>query len=261
MKTTSHGQTHAGLVRDNNEDTFVLMPDQGLFVVADGMAGHRSGELASAICVKTMQRFFESPELEPVLLKQLARLRLAGSRPPDMAFHQFKLLRGLEESNAHIFQTAQENPQYETMGTTVVAVLLYGRTVFFAHVGDSRIYRWRNGTLEQMTADHSLLNEYLRLNLISAEEAETFPMKNVIVRALGLKEHEEVDVGRSAAERGDWWMLCSDGLSDLVKLEQMAEAFSGTDDPAEVTRRLEELALAAGGLDNVTSVVVRIEDF
>lgn len=260
MKLTYHGQTHPGLVRDNNEDAFASRPDFGLYVVADGMAGHRYGELASAICVKTMERFFESRDLEIPLKKQIARLRLAGQAPMDRPFHEFKLQRSIEEANAHIFKTAQENPEYETMGTTVVALLVYGRTIFYAHVGDSRIYRLHNGVFEQVTSDHSLLNEYLRLNLITQEEAANFPMKNVIVRALGLGEQVEVDVARLQGDPGDWWLLCTDGLSDLISDEQMGDVLKNCETPEEATARLEAKALEAGGLDNVTSLVVRIEE-
>ncbi len=260
MKLRAYGQTHPGLERDNNEDALLVNVEAGLFVVADGMAGHRYGELASAICVDTLKRFFETDKLDNPLKKHLARAKLQGQVPQNMPYQQFKLKSAIEEGNRAIFETATKNPEFETMGTTVVGAIIVGKSIFLAHVGDSRIYRFRRGQLEQVTHDHSLLNEYLKLNLLSPEEAEAFPMKNVIVRALGLADHVEVELGKRTAQKGDRLMLCSDGLSDLVKDEKIAEVFEKGEEPRIQVETLIQLALDAGGLDNVTVLVAEVED-
>jgi serine/threonine protein phosphatase PrpC len=251
-------ETHPGYVRSNNEDAHLLLGHLGLVVVADGMAGHRYGELASAIAVKTVRKFYESEELDHLLRKQFRRSKEADLVSRGLPFEQFKLQRALEEANVAIVAAAVRNPQYETMGTTIVAAVVSDRSLFVAHVGDSRIYRFRRGKLAQLTHDHSLLNEYLRMNFIRPEDAASFPLKNVIVRALGLQENVVVDTAMKTAREGDFLLLCSDGLSDLVADDDIASAFEQEDDPGVIARHLIDMALDAGGLDNITVAVARI---
>lgn len=260
MKLLTHAETHPGFVRTNNEDANLLLGHLGLVVVADGMAGHRYGELASAIAVKTMRKFYESDELNLLLRQQFKRAKRAALVPRSFPFEQYKLQRSLEEANVAIHVAAERNPQYESMGTTIVAAMVADRSLFVAHVGDSRIYRYRRGKLKQLTEDHSLLNEYIRMNFLRPEDAASFPLKNVIVRALGLQEKVEVDTAMKTVRDGDLIMLCSDGLSDLVQDAAIAAVFDGEEDPEALARHLVDLALDAGGLDNVTVAVVRIEE-
>jgi len=222
------------------------------------MAGHRYGELASSISIKTVRKFYESEDLNRLLRQQFKRAKRAALVPRNFPFQQYKLQRALEEANVAIHVAAERNPQYETMGTTIVAAVVAEHSLFVGHVGDSRIYRYRRGKLQQLTEDHSLLNEYLRMNFIRPEDIASFPLKNVIVRALGLQEKVEVDTAKKTARDGDLIMLCSDGLSDLVDEEDIASAFSGEEEPEALARRLVDMALDAGGLDNVTVAVARI---
>lgn len=260
MKLAAYGETHPGYVRPTNEDAFLLMPESGLFVVADGMAGHKFGELASSICVNTIQQFYRSKKLNRVLSHQFALAKRAGLIPRNQPYDLFKLRRSVEEANSSIFLTSKRNPQYETMGTTVVAAVFAGKSMYLAHVGDSRIYRNRNGKLEQLTRDHSLLNEYLRMNFISQEEARSFPLRNVIMRALGLSEQVQVEVAGKVCRDGDVVLLCSDGLTDLVRDEEIEKLMGNEKEPQAIAHGLLEAALAAGGLDNITVLVVRVEE-
>jgi len=245
-------------LRNNNEDAYLLLPENGLFVVADGMAGHRYGELASAIAVNTIRRFYQSKELDRLLTAQFKRAKQAGLEQRSVSYEQFKLKRSVEEANLAIYNTARRNPQYETMGTTLVALLLAGKAAFLAHVGDSRIYRMRGSTIQQVTHDHSLLNEYIKMDLLKKEDAASFPMKNVIVRALGLSESVEVEVSRRSCRPGDVFLLCTDGLSDLVNEETMVSALTSTSDGPGRVDALIHHALNAGGVDNVTALVVDV---
>lgn len=260
MRLVTHAETHPGYVRTNNEDAHLLLGHLGLIVVADGMAGHEYGELASSIAVKTVREFYQSEELHRLLRQQLSRAKRASLVPRNLPFEQYKLQRALEEANVAIYTAAVRNPQYESMGTTIVATVVSESSLFVGHVGDSRIYRFRRGQLEQLTSDHSLLNEYLERNFIRPEDAASFPMKNVIVRALGLHDKVEVDTATKSAREGDLLMLCSDGLSDLVEEADIAAAFAGEEEPEVLARRLVDMALDAGGLDNVTVAVARIEE-
>lgn len=258
MSWVGRAATHPGYLRNNNEDAHLLLPEKGLFVVADGMAGHRYGELASAIAVNTMRRFFLSDELDRLLVAQFRRAKQAGMEGRQTPYEQFKLRRSIEEANLAIYNTSKRNPQYETMGTTLVAVLACGKNAFVAHVGDSRVYRVRGRALQQVTEDHSLLNEYIRMNVVKKEDAATFPMKNVIVRALGLSDSVEVDVSRRTCKTGDMYLLCTDGLSDLVPPQAMEEILTGVADLDGRVDSLIQKALQAGGVDNVTAMVVDI---
>jgi protein phosphatase len=224
------------------------------------MAGHRYGELASAIAVNTMRRFYLSKELDRLLSAQFKRAKQAGLEARTVSYEQFKLKRSVEEANLAIFNTSRRNPQYETMGTTLVALLLAGKQAYLAHVGDSRIYRMRGSSLQQVTEDHSLLNEYIRMNLVKKEDAATFPMKNVIVRALGLSETVDVEVARRSCRGGDMFLLCSDGLSDMVTETSIGETLSGVPDCAARVDALIHSALNAGGVDNVTALVVDVQE-
>jgi len=260
MNLVAHGETHPGYVRTNNEDALLLLPQRGLIVVADGMAGHRFGELASAIAINTIRRFYLSDELNELLVAQFKRAKKANLEPKNAPFELFKLRRALEEANLAIFNTARRNPQYETMGTTIVAAVFGEKSLYLAHVGDSRIYRLRGGKLKQLTSDHSLLNEYIRLEYVSAEDADTFPLKNVIVRALGLQEQVTVEAAIKTARSNDYLVLCTDGLSDLVSAEEIAEGLLGHDEPKLQVKDLIERALRAGGVDNITVAVVKLAE-
>ena len=260
MSLVGRAETHPGYLRSNNEDAHLLYPERDLFVVADGMAGHRFGELASAISINTMRRFYSSSELDRLLEAQFRRAKKARLEPKNHPYEQFKLRRSIEEANLAIFNTAKRNPQYETMGTTLVAASFCGKNVYVAHVGDSRMYRLRDGRMSQLTEDHSLLNEYLRMNYIQKEEVASFPMKNVIVRALGLSDFVEVDVSRKTVRGGDVFLLCTDGLTDLVPDDEIQTGLQAIADGKGDVSGLIQMGLDAGGVDNITALVVQITE-
>lgn len=250
------GLTDTGRVREHNEDTWLCMPDIGLVAVADGMGGHASGDVASRLAVTVIEESFaaeEEPERRGFLDGLLRRNRPGPANRIEGA---------LARANEQILQTAESRPELKGMGTTIVAMQLPpgSRSIHWAHVGDSRIYNLHAGVLRQLTSDHSLLNEYLRLGLLQPEQAAGFPYKNIIVRALGLSPGVEIDVGSEAVEPGDRFLLCSDGLSDLVPDDHLRAVLLTEPDPQQASATLVEMALDAGGLDNVTAVVADVRE-
>ncbi|MED4957152.1 MULTISPECIES: Stp1/IreP family PP2C-type Ser/Thr phosphatase [Paenibacillus] len=228
-----------GRVRSVNEDcTWVDRLEQGytLGVVADGMGGHQAGDVASSLAVETITR------------------DLAGL-PGGLSVRDFgeELRKAILHANEVVFRKASEHEEYRNMGTTVVAVLLAGRDGMVGHIGDSRAYKYRHGEIVQLTDDHSLVNELLKSNQISAEEANVHPHRNVVTRALGTDEQVDVDMNRVTLEPGEILLLCSDGLSNYVTPEQMTLTL-GLDDLALHDRadRLLQMALHAGGDDNIS---------
>jgi protein phosphatase len=159
-----------------------------------------------------------------------------------------------------VFRLAQQHENLRDMGTTVVATVINGARMHVANVGDSRMYRLRGTKLTQLTEDHSLLNEYIRMNLLQPEEIETFPYKNVIVRALGLQEAVAVDIFAFDVRKGDQFLLCSDGLTDLVRDNEIRAMLAASPTAASACHRLTELAKMRGGHDNITTVVVRVHE-
>lgn len=211
-----------GRVRSVNEDcTWVDRLEQGytLGVVADGMGGHQAGDVASSLAVETITR------------------DLAGL-PGGLSVRDFgeELRKAILHANEVVFRKASEHEEYRNMGTTVVAVLLAGRDGMVGHIGDSRAYKYRRGEIVQLTDDHSLVNELLKSNQISAEEANVHPHRNVVTRALGTDEQVDVDMNRVTLEPGEILLLCSDGLSNYVTPEQMTLTL-GLDDLALRSRR------------------------
>lgn len=248
MRITSCGITDVGLKRGHNEDNYLINEELNLFVVADGMGGHAGGEYASAIAVNTVEEIVTSMEVEGPG---------GGDDPVEITRH--KLIHAIRLAGRRIFEKAREQPEYHGMGTTAVVVLVDGGNAFVAHVGDSRVYLIRDGQIEQVTEDHSLIAEKIRHGLITPEEAKNHRMRNVITRSLGYQEDVEVDLTIRALRRGDQYLLCSDGLSGHVADEEMADLLTRFG-PQEAARRLIELACERGGEDNITTVIARVEE-
>ncbi|MDH5785975.1 MAG: Stp1/IreP family PP2C-type Ser/Thr phosphatase [Chromatiales bacterium] len=227
------GLTDTGRVREHNEDAIAWNAEQGWAVVADGMGGHHAGEVASAIAVETIGE----------MLRQ--------SRASQM------LQRAIEQANLQIYAHATSDPEIHTMGTTVVALALEEGRLHYAHVGDSRLYRLRDGELTQLTRDHSLVQELVDEGMLEAEQARNSPQKNVITRALGLDSGVAVDLGDEAVVDDDCYLLCSDGLSNYLMDEEIATLLAGDALP-EVVRALVDAANERGGDDNISVIVVRI---
>ena len=258
LTATSHVITDVGKVRQNNEDNFLVLDNARLFVVADGMGGHANGEIASRICVDAIAEAYSNNTFRETVRERYRKLRKdEGYNKP---FAQYELTSAVEYSNYAIYQTASRDPGLRDMGTTVVCMQLVGQRVYLSSVGDSRIYRWRDGKLAQLTEDHSLANEYVKLRLLKLEDVSRFPYKNVIVRALGLGEHVEVDTLWRRARGGDRYMLCSDGLSDLVADPEVEQIMARADGPQQASRELVDIALAYGGVDNVTVLSVWVDE-
>ena len=252
-KIRSIALTDTGKVREHNEDTIGEEPDIGLFVLADGMGGYNAGEVASGIAVKTIMNLVR----EAYSVQDLQGVdRETGLMRPSIILRD-AILR----ANKIIHQTSKTQPQCEGMGTTVVAVLFYNNRVITAHVGDSRIYRLRSDRFEQLTLDHSLLQELVDRGFYSQEEAARSTNKNYVTRALGVEPSVEVEVREHPVQRGDHYVLCSDGLSDMVEDEDIHLTISTFNDNLEtVAKQLVQLSNEHGGRDNISVVVMQVID-
>jgi serine/threonine protein phosphatase PrpC len=247
------GETDTGKVREHNEDTIALDPDIGLLVLADGMGGYNAGEVASGIAVKTIVNLVR----EAVEREDLA----ASDALTGLSRRSIVLRDAIQRANKIIYQTARTQPQCEGMGTTVVAALFHDDHVTIAHVGDSRLYRLRAGRFEQMTLDHSLLQELVDRGFYSPEEAQRAANKNYVTRALGVEPSVEVGLREESVEKGDHYMLCSDGLSDMVEdadIHLTINTFG--DNLGSVAKHLIQLANDNGGRDNISVLLAQVLD-
>ena len=252
MRVRFSGDTNVGLKRNHNEDSLHLPSEDGLALVADGMGGHASGEIASQMAVETVVEFFKSTQ-DDYQITWPFKL----DRP--YRYDTNRLVTAIKLANVRIYEAAQREAQYRGMGTTLVGALFLDDQVLIGHVGDSRVYRMRDGRLDQITEDHSLLNDYIKMKKLSTEEIANFPHKNVIVRALGMKDTVQVDVHNEAPRVGDVYLLCTDGLSGMITDQDISQALAGEGDLEKATEHLIEAANRAGGADNITVVLARVE--
>lgn len=267
MRILSCGITDVGLKRGHNEDNYLINEELNLFVVADGMGGHAGGEYASAICVNTVEEVVLSLETNgteggvegPMINGRVSNPDPIGESDDPNEVSREKLRYAIQLAGRRIFSKAQDLPEYHGMGTTAVALLVENGNAIIAHVGDSRVYTVRNGKAEQVTDDHSLVYQKVKEGLLTPEQAKTHRMRNVITRSLGYQEDVEVDVQVRAVRRGDRFMLCSDGLSGHVELDEIGTVLDASS-PQEAARRLIEMACERGGEDNITCVVARIDE-
>ncbi len=243
--------SHTGRVRQHNEDSTAYNIDIGLAVLADGMGGYRAGEVASAMATTTIYRETRAA------LETLVR----GQTDQASGYHYESLVMrdAIATANEIIFRAAREAPEFNGMGTTAVASLFYDNRVTIAHVGDSRGYRWRGGKLEQLTLDHTVVQEYLNSGLYTPEQARASTDKNLVTRALGISADVEVDLGEYKVQAQDIYLLCSDGLTDLVDDAVIAATFEKANQSLNQTAlRLVELANRKGGTDNISIILARI---
>ena len=252
MRVRFSGETNVGMKREHNEDAYYLPQSERLAIVADGMGGHASGEVASRMAVETIVGFFRETEDEQELTWPF---KVDRASRHDIN----RMTTAVKLANLKIHQEAARNPACSGMGTTVVSTLFLEDAVIVGHVGDSRLYRLREGLFDQMTEDHSLLNDYIKMKHLSAEEIAAFPHKNVIVRALGMKPTVQVDVIVDQPRLGDVYVLCSDGLSGMLPDPEIAALMQTEPDLDRLCERLISGANANGGLDNVTVVAARLE--
>ena len=250
---TSYGVTDVGLERTNNEDAFFISAPDGLYVVCDGMGGHASGEIASAITVETMGQFVGTTIHE-------STFRWPFNSPTATTLETRILDCAVRLANRDVFNAASSETKHRGMGTTVVAMLAGEHQLGAVHVGDSRIYRLRDNKLEPVTEDHSLLNHYRRTRPMTKDEIKNFKGKNVIVRAVGLRESVQPEVHVVDYRVGDRYLLCTDGLTDLVDDEDIElEMISADAGLKEAVHRLVDRALALGGKDNITIAMLQID--
>ena len=244
-------ETNAGMVRSHNEDSVAHDAACGLVVLADGMGGYNAGEVASGITVSVM-----AGEIRSALQNNSAASRDEGSGEDSAVV----LLRdNVQKANASIYQAAQSQPQYAGMGTTVVAGLFYDNRVAVAHVGDSRMYRLRGETFVTITRDHSLLQEQLDSGIISPQDARVSRNKNLVTRAVGIEADVEVEVHVHAVQVGDIYLLCSDGLNDMVEDEEIGHTVHTLQSNLPLAAsQLIQMANDNGGRDNVSVIMVKI---
>jgi PPM family protein phosphatase len=244
------GETNVGMKRTHNEDSFSIIEDAGLYIVADGMGGHASGEVASKMAVDSLKEFFASTAQDPERTWPYKMDRSKG-------YEENRLITGIKLANLRIYESAQRDPRQRGMGTTIVTMFAVEDGVYVAHVGDSRGYRIRDGKIEQLTEDHSLLNDYIKMKRLTPEEIANFPHKNVIVRALGMKDTVKVDTRYEQPRAGDTYLLCSDGLSGPVTDPDMLDIVTSSSDLKTAASRLIQRANEHGGPDNITCVLAR----
>jgi len=249
MSVQVAGKSDVGCVRTNNEDNFGYDTRLGVYVVCDGMGGQAAGEVASKMGVDSVLAYFRSANGNyPVVGR-----KFEGVSPMANA-----LASAVQLANQRIFERAANDTAHAGMGSTIVGALIRDNYVALAHVGDSRIYLIRDGKIQQLTADHSLVMEQVRRGLITLEEAEQSEMQNIIIRALGSEEGVEPDVDEMIARPGDILLLASDGLTKHVKDPQMLELVKGAATLEQAIDRLIQAAKDHGGDDNITCVLVRV---
>jgi protein phosphatase len=236
------GQTDVGLKRKKNEDTYYIAPDHGFCLVADGMGGAAAGELASRMFAEAAREVFHrfTDIIESMVIRQIKNAYLLA--------------------NERILNHVQFTPAHKGMGCTAELMAFWDRGFILGHVGDSRTYRFREGELKQLTKDHSLVREQIDKNIIPAKNAKHHRLRNVILRAVGVEERLELDILKGTTHPGDQYLLCSDGLTDMIEESEIENLFGAKLQLNHKAEALVQLALDAGGYDNITVVLVEISD-
>jgi PPM family protein phosphatase len=239
FKVDSFGISDIGLIRGNNEDVWSALPEKKFFILADGMGGHKAGEVAASLAVESMCRSIETLSDQASIEEICQVLRLA-----------------IVKANATVFQASRQHPDCTGMGTTLSCFVIKENFLIYAHVGDSRLYRYRH-TLDQLTEDHSL-----RQTLWTKEEpsASALTLRNIITRAIGTQPTILPDIGVIPLDSKDIYMLCSDGLSDYVNKEKIAKLLSLPQSLEEIGKKLVEAALEKGGNDNITLLLTSLTE-
>ncbi|HXO43047.1 MAG TPA: PP2C family serine/threonine-protein phosphatase [Thermoanaerobaculia bacterium] len=300
LRVRACGLSDVGLTRVHNEDYFEIDPRHRLYVVADGMGGHSAGEVAAQIAVKAIHDFIEKSvgrEATRSLRSFQSMAAAASSRAPEppaepaggqppastaatasasstagvatqpveaseerLERHSRLLEMAVRRAHDSVLSAISKDGSLHGMGTTVVSLLLAGPTAAVAHVGDSRAYRLRDGRLDQLTQDHTWVHEQVVAGLLSNEQARSHPLKNVVTRALGGESEVVVDVRELQMQPGDFYLLCSDGLTGMLSDADIRERLGSGRNLHEICRSLVNEANARGGLDNVTVVLLAVED-
>jgi PPM family protein phosphatase len=250
MKIRYAAKTDVGMKRTHNEDYFSLIEDEQLFIVADGMGGHAMGEVASKMAADTLGEFYARTKDEDATWPY--------KMDRQLSYVENRLVCGVKLANWKIYEAATKDPRCKGMGTTLVSCLINGEKVYFAHVGDSRGYRIRGEQIKQMTRDHSLLEDYKEAKPdMSEDEQRNFPHKNVITRALGMRDTVQVDIKHDSIEDGDTFLLCCDGLSGMLEDKKMVEIVKASEgDLEKAVATLVDQANRNGGVDNITVILL-----
>lgn len=250
MRILSHGDTDPGKKRSGNEDSYLVDNGLGLFGVADGVGGREAGEVASVIAVDTLR------EAVPDMLG-------VNDRTPPAAFAKgadrvpTALRNAVALANRRILDAAAQTPARAGMGTTLTALLFSGGRAIIAHVGDSRAYRLRKGVLRRLTEDHSVVAEQVKAGMLTPDQARTSVHRHVITRALGLGDNVSADLYNIDVRPGDMYLLCTDGLTEMVEDDEIRELLASPS-PASAVKMLISAANRAGGVDNITAVAVKV---
>lgn len=248
IQIASYGLSDTGLVRKNNEDVWGSLPQYHLYVLADGMGGHQAGEVAaretSLFLLTYLRQIFEKDQVEKRSCEEVKEL----------------IRLGLVEANHFVYQLSQTHELLRGMGTTLVCIYFHEDSCVIAHVGDSRIYRTRDGVLEQLTLDHSLVRQLADLGKISSWQADDMSVKNIITRAIGTEPFVEATVEVTKVKTGDLYLLCSDGLTDLVSGDEINSVLKAPLTVEEKVRSLIATAKRKGGHDNITAVCIEVKE-
>ncbi|MCB0272402.1 MAG: Stp1/IreP family PP2C-type Ser/Thr phosphatase [Bdellovibrionales bacterium] len=260
MKILSCGITDIGQRRQRNEDSYLVNDKLGLYIVADGMGGHAGGEFASKIAVSTVEEIIrgEDREKSHVSGDNILDTKKELSDDSQVEGHeQARLKEAINRAGNMIVRRAYEEPELKGMGTTATVMLINEKKAYIAHVGDSRAYCVREGKIMQITEDHSLVHEQLKSGLITEEEAKTHQLKNIITRSVGVQEEVEVDTIVWQIHKDDVYLLCSDGLSNMLEDQEIQDIVT-RHDVEQSARELVDLANDRGGDDNITLILLKV---
>jgi len=252
-RVSSAVASHPGLRREENEDSFCVRPDLGLYVVADGMGGHAAGEVASRLAVEAIEAFIDDTKT--------ADMQRTWPFPydPRLSLDGNRLKAALRLANRRIAGAVERDPSLKGMATTAASLLVGPDSVTVAHVGDSRVYRSRSGAIEQVTADHSWVTEQVRAGSLTEDDARHHPWRNVVTRALAGGDDPEVDVAEMPSARGDLLMVCSDGLTGVVTDAACQAIIAAAPTLDEACEALIAAANAGGGPDNITVALLKLD--
>lgn len=251
MRATGWGATDVGRRRERNEDDYYIGDDLQLYIVADGMGGHLGGGMASKMAVSVMSRVIRQLVEDPDTTVESGEIRLQGNDPASI------LQYAIQCASRDIYERAQHDPHLRGMGTTVVVLWIRAGMAYVANVGDSRGYLRRGEGLLQLTVDHSLVGEQIRAGLLSEQDAKSHRLKNIITRSVGFQPVVDVDVDCRPIRSGDCFLLCTDGLTNMVPDAQLQQVVADNPLP-DVCRRLIDLANQAGGDDNITVLLASV---
>ncbi|MFH0901137.1 MAG: Stp1/IreP family PP2C-type Ser/Thr phosphatase [Pseudomonadota bacterium] len=250
MRIRYAAKTDVGMKRTHNEDYFSLIEDEQLFIVADGMGGHASGEVASKLAAETVGEFYQRTKDEEATWPY--------KMDKALSYIENRLSCGIKLANRKIYDAQARDIRYKGMGTTIVTSLVFNDKICVAHVGDSRCYRVRNGAIQLLTRDHSLLEDYKEAKPDMTEEEErNFPHKNVITRALGMRDTVQVDVKPHQIYDKDLFLMCSDGLSTMIDDREILRVLVNAKSLERSVAELVDCANRAGGTDNITTLVLQ----